>query len=271
MADINKLIQILNQKAAQDTGTEPGPKSKQVKGTGLSIYQGGVEKTPTGKSNAFSESGLTEKDLLDYAAKFNLPTTSNKEFQQAQLDMLMKTPEGKAAVAKMYSTYGTPKAGSYIDDILGARTLELMQGTPMPQEQTVPTRANIGLTSPVGKLTKMVSAEPEKEKQKKYTISWGNDKNNGIGSKSFPTEKDYELELIKLKNKDRSFTSGTVSGQGKGESYRTSLFGHNPYEGGKHSEKDMKFMKENYKKQLMTVKDKYNLSDSEIEDMVNKF
>ena len=272
MADINKLIEILNQR---DSGG-PGPKSKQVKGTGLSVYQGGIERTPTGKPNAFSESGLTEQDLLDYASKFNLPTTSNKEFQQAQIDMLMKTPEGKAAIDKMYSTYGTPKAGSYIDDILGARTLQLMQNTPTPQEPTVPTRTGIVPNAPISQLTKMVSAEPEKEKQKKYTISWRDenaDNASGTSSKSFPTEKDYQLELAKIasKNAGRGFESGMVAGQGKGESSRNALFIGNPFAQEKRSAKDIEFAKENYKKRLVDLKDKYKLSDKEIEDMVNNF
>lgn len=100
--------------------------SKKVKGTNLSVYKGGKEKTPTGRSNAFVESGLSEDDLIEYANKYNFPTTSNKEFQQAQLNYLQSTPEGQNIIKNMMQKYGMPKAGTLADNILGARTFEIM-------------------------------------------------------------------------------------------------------------------------------------------------
>jgi hypothetical protein len=102
-------------------------KSKKVKNTGLSVYGGGIEKTPTGMSNAFVESGLSEDDLIEYANKYNFPTTSNKEFQQAQLNYLQSTPEGQNIIKNMMQKYGMPKAGTLADNILGARTFEIMK------------------------------------------------------------------------------------------------------------------------------------------------
>jgi len=268
MADIKKLIQILNQKASEDQG----PKSKKVQGTGLSLYEGGIEKTPTGKSNAFVKSGLTEQDILDYARKYNLPTTSNKEFQQAQIDMLMKTSKGRDLVNKMYETYGPTKAGTYVDDILGARTLGLMQNTPAPMQQSITTTRNIQPAPTPAVLTKSASATPKKEKE--YTISWRDDNSdNLISSQSFPNEKDYELELAKIENRGagRGIRARTITGQGKGESSRTALFIGNPAASEKRSVKDIEFAKENYRKRLNELKGKYKLSDEEIDNLVNEF
>lgn len=104
------------------------PKSKKIAGTGLSIYEGGVEKTPTGKSNAFASSGITPEEVVLHAKKHKLPTTSNREFQQAAIDMLSSTPVGRQYLAEMQKVYGTTRAGTFVDDILGARTKYLLQG-----------------------------------------------------------------------------------------------------------------------------------------------
>jgi len=102
---------------------------RKVPGTGLTLYES-KEKTPTGLSNSFSSGGLTPDDLIEYARKYNLPTTSNREFQQAQYDMLMKTPEGRDAIKAMEDKYGKPRAGTYADNMLGARTLDMMMFRP---------------------------------------------------------------------------------------------------------------------------------------------
>lgn len=104
------------------------PKSKKITGTGLSIYEGGVEKTPTGKSNAFASSGLTPEEVVVYAKNYGLPVTSNKEFQQAAIDRLSSTPAGQQYLAEMQKVYGATKAGTFVDGILGARTKYLLQG-----------------------------------------------------------------------------------------------------------------------------------------------
>jgi len=107
---------------------------KEVKKVGLTVYAGGKEKTPTGLSNAFSqnEAGLTPEMLAQYAADYNLPTTSNRAFQEAQLAVLQSTPQGQAQLQKMYERYGMPKAGTYADDILGVRTQALINQAMFP-------------------------------------------------------------------------------------------------------------------------------------------
>jgi hypothetical protein len=113
-------------------------KGIKIPGTGLVLYPGGIEKTPTGLGNAFSESGLTADDILAYAKKYNLPTTSNKDFQQAQYDLLNSTERGRNIIKSMEVKYGKPKAGTYIDNILGARTLDMMMATPNKPEEYIP-------------------------------------------------------------------------------------------------------------------------------------
>jgi len=97
--------------------------------TGLTTYQGGVQKTPTGQSNAFSNNqfNLTDSSVTAYAKQYNLPTDNNANFQSAQLKMLQGTPQGQALLNKMDSTFGATKAGKYNDGILGARTQYLIQ------------------------------------------------------------------------------------------------------------------------------------------------
>jgi hypothetical protein len=121
-------------------------KKKEEKKSGLTIYSGGKEKTPTGLDNAFNmnDMGLTPEVLMQYAQDYNLPTTSNREFQAAQLQMLQSTPEGQAQLQRMYDKYGMPKAGRYDDDILGVRTQALIndpsvrrfRGETIPFEKT---------------------------------------------------------------------------------------------------------------------------------------
>ena len=122
--DFNKIKEAITKRQEMQ---EPNPKSKKVKGTGLSVYEGGNEKTPTGRSNAFTESGLTEETLLDYANRYKFPTTSNKDFQEAQIAYLESTPEGKKVIKDMMDKYGMPKAGTLADGMLGARTFEIMK------------------------------------------------------------------------------------------------------------------------------------------------
>jgi hypothetical protein len=107
---------------------------KEVKKVGLTVYSGGKEKTPTGLSNAFSENeaGLTEEMLMQYAQDYNLPTTSNRAFQEAQLALLQSTPQGQAQLQRMVEKYGMPKAGTYADDILGVRTQALIKDAIFP-------------------------------------------------------------------------------------------------------------------------------------------
>lgn len=119
-------------------GGKKGKKGKQAKKPGLTVYAGGIEKTPTGLSNAFSanEAGLTPEILAQYAQDFNLPTTSNRAFQEAQLALLQSTPQGQAQLQRMVEKYGMPKAGTYADDILGVRTQALIKQALFPPSGT---------------------------------------------------------------------------------------------------------------------------------------
>jgi hypothetical protein len=103
-------------------------KGIKVPGTGLTLYPGGMEKTPTGKSNAFANSGLSPEEVVVFAKTYGLPVSSNKEFQEAAINKLMSTPMGKQHLVEMEKVYGIPKAGTFVDDILGARTKYLLQG-----------------------------------------------------------------------------------------------------------------------------------------------
>lgn len=104
-----------------------GEKKKKANST-LEVYKGGIEKTPTGQINAFSNNdfGLSSEKLNEYANKYNLPTTSNKDFQEAQLKMLNSTPYGRQLIDQMNEKFGPTKAGTYADGLLGARTRYLI-------------------------------------------------------------------------------------------------------------------------------------------------
>lgn len=131
-------------------------KGIKIPGTGLVLYPGGKEKTPTGLSNAFTESGLTPDDLLAYAKKYDLPTTSNRDFQQAQYDLLNSTARGRGIIRAMEKKYGKPKAGVYADNLLGARTIDMMKASSGKPEEFVKTeRPAIDFTLPTPRMTQI--------------------------------------------------------------------------------------------------------------------
>lgn len=116
---------------------------KKIKQTGgLVFYQnantkkGGV--TPTGQSNAFANSGMTEDQVYELANKYGFRTDNNVNFQTDLLNYAQKNrPDAYNA---MMEKFGQTSAGKFADNILGARTMNLLQGiqtTPTPQpEQT---------------------------------------------------------------------------------------------------------------------------------------
>jgi len=122
-------LSIMQQPNIEDYLLErEGPGPKKIPGTGLTIYEGGVEKTPTGKSNAFVESGLKPEDIAIAIKTHGLPATSNRDFQEAAIRQLVSTPLGQQHLAEMEQTFGPTKSGSYVDDKLGARTKFLIEG-----------------------------------------------------------------------------------------------------------------------------------------------
>lgn len=146
------------------------PKSKKITGTGLSIYEGGVERTPTGKSNAFASSGLTPEEVVVYAKNYGLPVTSNKEFQQAAIDRLSSTPIGQQYLAEMQKVYGATKAGTFVDDILGVRTKYLLQGLDNVNKNRDVDQKNYLANRPYIYSAKMGSVEDEGFNQ---SADWG--------------------------------------------------------------------------------------------------
>jgi len=56
---------------------DDGPGPKKIPGTGLTLYQGGIEKTPTGRSNSFAESGLTPEEIIISAKKVGIEKSEN--------------------------------------------------------------------------------------------------------------------------------------------------------------------------------------------------
>lgn len=113
---------------------------KKIKQTGgLVFYQGANTKkgaiTPTGQSNAFANSGMTEEQVYELANKYGFRTDSNINFQTDLLNYAQKNrPDAYNA---MLQKFGQTAAGSFADNILGARTINLLQGiqTPAPQPQ----------------------------------------------------------------------------------------------------------------------------------------
>lgn len=132
--DISRIREAI---AQRQTMGDQEPKGKQepkptkvappVK-PGLKFYAGGKEKTTTGMSNAFKDAGIDEAQVYKFAEEFGLPTGSNKEFQEATMALLEKTPAGKAKLAEINSKYGETKAGTLADNMLGARTVDMMRG-----------------------------------------------------------------------------------------------------------------------------------------------
>jgi hypothetical protein len=115
-------------------GNEKTPQAKEIKVSGservtpgksasykmgLSLYKGGKTRegsiTPTGKLNAFENGKYSEEEVYDFAIKYGLRTTSNKDFQED----LFTIPGVKEKVLKKF---GQTAAGTLTDGILGART-----------------------------------------------------------------------------------------------------------------------------------------------------
>jgi hypothetical protein len=183
--DISRIREAIAQR--ENMGNED-PKPKKP---GLKFYGGGKEKTTTGMSNAFKDAGIDEEQVYSFAKEYNLPVGSNKEFQEATIALLEKTPQGKAKLAEINSKYGETKAGTLADDMLGARTVDMMRGIIQNKEAQKERERMSGIT-------KYMVTLPDGE-----AYSYGDDKEGfeeymrtkQIGGKAVKIEKG-ELERI---------------------------------------------------------------------------
>lgn len=123
--DISRIREAIAQRGSmsEQEPKSPGPK----KPTGITFYEGGNEKTPTGKTGAYNEDYDVTPDFLNKWIKDNKFTeSSNKEFQSQLLERLKSHPEYKNVIGNVEKTYGPTKAGVYDDGIFGSRTVALM-------------------------------------------------------------------------------------------------------------------------------------------------
>jgi hypothetical protein len=130
-----KVIEIIN---SREKGGEP-----------VKEYKGGVSKTPTGRSNAFSYgSGL--EDYMKEAQEKGLDVSNLKSAEDLQgriYDSLMSSREGQGVLQNMWRNYGDTLKGSgkvlpenitpqdlaglrssFADNMLGARTQMVLAG-----------------------------------------------------------------------------------------------------------------------------------------------
>jgi hypothetical protein len=90
--------------------------------------QGGI--TPTGQSNA---ARLTPEQIRAMAGQFGFRTDSNANLQQDLFNYAQQNQP--QAYQAMTQKYGPTAAGTFVDDMLGARTSELLSSLTPPQQQ----------------------------------------------------------------------------------------------------------------------------------------
>jgi hypothetical protein len=140
-----KVIEIIN---SREKGGEP-----------VKEYKGGVSKTPTGRSNAFSYgSGL--EDYMKEAQEKGLDVSNLKSAEDLQgriYDSLMSSREGQGVLKNMWRNYGDTMKGSgkvlpenmteqdlaglrssFADNMLGARTQMVLAGLNPSRPQQAP-------------------------------------------------------------------------------------------------------------------------------------
>lgn len=119
--DIKKIQEAIAQRQAMSE-QEPGPKK-----SGIKFYEGGNEKTPTGKTGAYNEDfDVNPEMLLNWIKEKKFTDKGNKEFQTELLSRLQAHPEYKNVIGAVEKTYGPTKAGVYDDGLFGSRTVALM-------------------------------------------------------------------------------------------------------------------------------------------------
>lgn len=148
VAMITPLIMFGSAKASDHEGDKGKVKQKEkIENTtavrGLVFYKGGIEKTPTGKDNAFNKNnaGLTEEDVYKTAQELGFRTDNNINFQTDLFSYLQK--HNPKAFEDMLKEYGLPKAGTPVDDMIGVRTLNalgIIKNTPKDTPKETPAK-----------------------------------------------------------------------------------------------------------------------------------
>jgi hypothetical protein len=133
MPDIKKLMQAITKNGGSPSSKQQEKNKEQKKepakakkDSNITVYKGGKEKTPTGESNAFEKAGISKDSVENFAKKFNLPMTSNKDLQDAMVKKLSQTEAGRKKIEDINKKYGETKAGTLVDNLLGARTVDMM-------------------------------------------------------------------------------------------------------------------------------------------------
>lgn len=81
--------------------------------------------TPTGQSSLSNNSELSPQQITDIAKKYGFRTDNNKNFQEDLFSYAQKNqPE---TFNKLFEKFGQTNAGTYVDGLLGARTLSLVE------------------------------------------------------------------------------------------------------------------------------------------------
>jgi hypothetical protein len=149
---LSKVIEIIN-KREKEGGDPPKKKS----GGQITAYEGGKEKTPTGRTNEFSYSGGLN-DYMKVAQARGLDISNLKsagDLQGRIYDSLMSSQQGQDVLRGMWKDFGDTRAGSgqvlpqnlsaqdlaglrssFADDKLGGRTqmvLDMLKPRTIPQ------------------------------------------------------------------------------------------------------------------------------------------
>jgi len=144
------LLSAMQRQAGMADQEKPKPKpqtqpAKTETKTGITIYKGGKEKTPTGKSNAFDQNlvKMTPQELIDNAKKLGFRTDSNEHLQEDLFNKLAETNPAK--LKELMEYFGETKAGSRMykgqkvpisDKYLGARTTIAMKAIPESKSES---------------------------------------------------------------------------------------------------------------------------------------
>lgn len=94
--------------------------------------------TPTGQNNA---ARLSDAQIKQLATQFGFRTDSNRNLQQDLFDYANQNQP--AAIQSVMNKYGQTGSGTFVDDMLGARTADLLQMLQIPARPPVPAQAKL--------------------------------------------------------------------------------------------------------------------------------